>query len=105
MEAAVLLVPYFKSEFGKKVVEGQNVEEGEGMGPRKELFSLLSAQLQHTSTRCDQELYVSGQAGTNTLVTPQGTAFPAEMMVGWKLQVVVNPGLSPETTVGKGRTD
>jgi len=37
----VIICPYFKSEFGTKFSEGHRVEEGEGLGPRKELFTLL----------------------------------------------------------------
>ena len=41
-EKCCIICPYYKSEFGKKVSEGENVEEGEGLGPRKELFAILS---------------------------------------------------------------
>ena len=37
--------PYFCSSFGKKRIEGKQVEEGEGRGPLKEFFELASAEL------------------------------------------------------------
>jgi hypothetical protein len=103
VDGPVLLVPYFKSEYGKKVVDGQNVEEGEGLGPRKELFALLSAQLQQVSTRFDMDgvLHVSGSAGQNVLMAPPGTTFPPEMVVGWKLHVIITQGPTPDTTLGE----
>lgn len=42
---AVILNPYYLSSWGKKKVLGQCVEEGEGLGPRKELFELAARQL------------------------------------------------------------
>ncbi|CAN0234772.1 unnamed protein product, partial [Ectocarpus sp. 12 AP-2014] len=42
---ALILNPYYLSSWGKKKVLGQCVEEGEGLGPRKELFELASRQL------------------------------------------------------------
>lgn len=44
--ASVVVCPYYTSPFGKKTSEGHAVEEGEGLGPRKELFSILALQLQ-----------------------------------------------------------
>jgi actin-related protein len=40
-----IISPYFKSSFGAKSAGGEAVEEGEGHGPRKEFFALLSQQL------------------------------------------------------------
>ncbi|CAM9322479.1 unnamed protein product, partial [Ectocarpus sp. 8 AP-2014] len=42
---ALILNPYYLSSWGNKKVLGQRVEEGEGLGPRKELFELASRQL------------------------------------------------------------
>ncbi|CEG35410.1 ubiquitin-protein ligase [Plasmopara halstedii] len=41
----ISIFPYFKCSFGDKVVNGFNVEEGEGKGPLKEWFTLVGAQL------------------------------------------------------------
>ncbi|CAM9591806.1 unnamed protein product [Scytosiphon promiscuus] len=43
--AALVLNPYYLSPWGKKRVMGKRVEEGEGLGPRKELFELAARQL------------------------------------------------------------
>lgn len=42
---ALILSPYYLCAWGKKRVLGERVEEGEGLGPRKELFELLADQL------------------------------------------------------------
>lgn len=42
---ALILNPYYLSPWGKKKVLGRSVEEGEGLGPRKELFELAAGQL------------------------------------------------------------
>ena len=39
--ASFIVCPYYRVPFGQKYVEGVAVEEGEGLGPRKELFALL----------------------------------------------------------------
>jgi hypothetical protein len=50
--AAIILNPYYKSSYSSKQItvpgttQSVTVEEGEGLGPRKELFSLLAEQLQ-----------------------------------------------------------
>lgn len=41
-DPSLVLCPYYKAPFGQKFVEGQPVEEGEGLGPRKELFAILA---------------------------------------------------------------
>jgi hypothetical protein len=38
---ALLLCPYFQSTFSSKRIQGVLVEEGEGLGPRKELFAMI----------------------------------------------------------------
>ncbi|TMW57456.1 hypothetical protein Poli38472_003381 [Pythium oligandrum] len=43
-----LLFPFFKSAFGEKRVDGVQVEEGEGKGPLKEWFTLVTADLAAT---------------------------------------------------------
>lgn len=43
--AALVLNPYYISPWGRKKILGKRVEEGEGLGPRKELFELAAAQL------------------------------------------------------------
>jgi hypothetical protein len=50
--AAIILNPYYKSSYSNKQItvagstQSVTVEEGEGLGPRKELFFLLAEQLQ-----------------------------------------------------------
>lgn len=44
-KVALILNPYYLSDWGKKKVLGKSVEEGEGLGPRKELFALAAGQL------------------------------------------------------------
>ena len=45
-EAGVItLRAYFKSEYGGKEINGTRVEEGEGLGPRKEFYALASLYL------------------------------------------------------------
>ncbi|CAM9745767.1 unnamed protein product, partial [Choristocarpus tenellus] len=51
LSPALILNPYYRSPWSKKVVDSVRVEEGEGLGPRKELFSLLAAQLQNSWRR------------------------------------------------------
>jgi len=48
--ASFVVCPYYKVPFGQKYVEGSAVEEGEGLGPRKELFALLGAAATRTWT-------------------------------------------------------
>jgi len=42
-ESACVLMPYFESSAGSKIVHGKRVEGGEGHGPRKEFFMTLTA--------------------------------------------------------------
>lgn len=49
-DSSFVICPYYKAPFGQKYVEGDAVEEGEGLGPRKELFSLLAESSIATST-------------------------------------------------------
>lgn len=50
------LNPYYLSPWGKKKVLGKHVEEGEGLGPRKELFDLAARQLCARSRAVPQTL-------------------------------------------------
>jgi len=90
-----LLSPYYCSGYGEKVVEGRRVEEGEGLGPRKELFSLLSSQLQEKwGDVAGVVAVVSGQfqAGSATLVLEElvrsgggGERVNAQSLLGCRL--------------------
>ena len=40
-DTAFVICPYFRTPYGAKRSEGFSVEEGEGLGPRKEMFHLL----------------------------------------------------------------
>ena len=51
---SLVLCPYYRAAFGQKYVDGVAVEEGEGLGPRKELFALLAE-----TARCDWRLLSS----------------------------------------------
>lgn len=44
LATALTLNPYYFCPWGKKKILGKRVEEGEGLGPRKELFELAAAQ-------------------------------------------------------------
>lgn len=70
------IFPFFLSAYGEKVVEGKRVEEGEGKGPLKEWFVLVSRALaskwqvvtddSSTKHNEEQEVVVNG----NKLTTP-----------------------------------
>ena len=56
-EASFVVCPYYRVPFGQKYVEGSAVEEGEGLGPRKELFALFGGAVTRSwtpvvETRC-----------------------------------------------------
>lgn len=53
---SLTLNPYYLSPWGKKKVIGKHVEEGEGLGPRKELFDLAARQLGALSRAVPQTL-------------------------------------------------
>ena len=42
-DTAFVICPYFRTPYGLKRSEGFSVEEGEGLGPRKEMFHLLKS--------------------------------------------------------------
>jgi len=60
--ALIELCPYYKSQYGKKRSEGFAVEEGEGLGPRKELFALITEQLRSPWSCCGDAV-ISFQSG------------------------------------------
>jgi hypothetical protein len=64
-----VICPYYRSEYGRKRSEGVSVEEGEGLGPRKELFVLLSEQFQRKYKKVDEADVVvcSGDKGSSTV--------------------------------------
>ena len=100
--AIPVLVPYFRSAYGKKVVQGATVEEGEGLGPRKELFNLISVQLQQSwalmlPPNGGPDVSSSAEAGSST-VDCQGAEHVA---VGYQLVVKLVVGPTPESSTGR----
>lgn len=66
--AQYILSPYFVSAYGEKVVNGVKVEEGEGLGPRKELFRLLSYQMQEKYRATKETIFLlRAEEGTSTV--------------------------------------
>lgn len=76
-----ILSPYFKSAYGEKVVNGVRVEEGEGLGLRKELFRLVSYQM--------QEKYRTSKGATFIISAEEGASAVKIRSEG---KVVVEPG-------------
>jgi hypothetical protein len=69
--AAIILNPYYKSSYSSKQITAKDstgstksvtVEEGEGLGPRKELFFLLAEQLQS-----QWQPVAAGSSSTNSI--------------------------------------
>jgi len=106
-DRSFVICPYYRSEFGKKISEGHNVEEGEGLGPRKELFVLMSQQFLERHRSVDVVLKgCSGEKGDNTIAYGGSGYALDDVKVG--CLVVVNEGEVGEqkrivTRVNKGR--
>jgi hypothetical protein len=106
-DRSFVICPYYRSEFGKKISEGHNVEEGEGLGPRKELFILMSQQFLQKYRSIDVVLKgCSGEKGGNTISYGGSSYALDDVKVGGL--VVVNEGEEGEqrrivTRVDKGR--
>nr|CCA14823.1 conserved hypothetical protein [Albugo laibachii Nc14] len=56
------IAPYFKSKFGDKMIRSIHVEEGEGRGPLKEWFSLVSISFTQSWKLTENPLQVSGES-------------------------------------------
>lgn len=97
---ALILNPYYLSSWGKKKVLGQCVEEGEGLGPRKELFELASRQLSERWRSPPTGLSSSpvkatarGRTAEVDLVIslsasdPPERAFYSRVKAGWRIKV------------------
>lgn len=102
--AALILNPYYRSPWGKKKVLGRSVEEGEGFGPRKELFELAARQLgerwrspppQPSPSTSPPPITATAREGTAEVElvvcpppdAPDGGAFLLRMKDGWKVRV------------------
>lgn len=99
---AIILNPYYLSPWGKKKVLGKRVEEGEGLGPRKELFELAARQLSErwrfppraSPSSQSPAITASAQEGTaevELVISPLSDAseraFLARVKAGWKVKV------------------
>jgi len=98
----VLLDAYYPSPFGTKAVGGVSVEEGEGQGPRKELFALVSQQLQ------EPWRVVEGAKATVHLSFTPGRAtadvegpLPDELLVGDRLLLDVGASEAAVTVLAQ----
>ena len=70
---ATVICPYYRSDYGKKRSEGLAVEEGEGLGPRKELFVLVSEQFTQKHRKRDGvKVVCSGTKGSNVVSVADG---------------------------------
>ena len=92
MAQSCVIHPYYKSPYGKKLVDGHSVEEGEGLGPRKELFALLSAHVQQ-QWRATASVRVDARPG-EAVIRPSDkageqnrTAFADKLVVGCRVAV------------------
>lgn len=100
--SAIILNPYYLSPWGKKRVLGKRVEEGEGLGPRKELFELAARQLSErwrlpppaSPSSQSPSVTATAQEGTaevelviNPLADASQRAFLARVKEGWKVKV------------------
>jgi hypothetical protein len=79
----VQIYPYFKSQHSRKVVDGFRVEEGEGLGPMKEMYQL-----------CGQSLHrLWKQVGTGEATASEGASVLrisseiAALSIGMRLEV------------------
>ena len=106
-DRSFVICPYYRSEFGKKISEGHNVEEGEGLGPRKELFILMSHKFLQKYRSIDVVLKgCSGEKGDNVISYGGSSYALGDVKVGGL--VVVNEGEEGEqrrvvTRVNKSR--
>ncbi|CBJ26942.1 possible MAPK [Ectocarpus siliculosus] len=97
---ALILNPYYLSSWGNKKVLGQCVEEGEGLGPRKELFELASRQLSERWRSPQTGLFSSPMKATARGRTAEvdlvisfsasdapERAFYSRVKAGWRIKV------------------
>lgn len=91
--SAIILNPYYLSPWGKKRVLGKRVEEGEGLGPRKELFELAARQLSER-WRSPPPASPSSQSPSVTATAHEGTA---------EVELVINPLADASQRVFLGR--
>lgn len=103
---ALILNPYYLAPWGKKKVLGRSVEEGEGLGPRKELFELAARQLGERwrspppmppppSPSVSPPVTATAREGTAEVELvvhappdgPDGGAFLLRVKDGWKVMV------------------
>ncbi|GMH62337.1 hypothetical protein TrLO_g6537 [Triparma laevis f. longispina] len=92
-ERSFVLCPYYRSEFGKKISEGVPVEEGEGLGPRKEMFHLLREGFERKFKAGKILKGGEGEKKDNFIRFGKGVE---EIRVGWMLEM--NTGLPSEFT-------
>ena len=68
-DRSFVICPYYRSNYGRKISEGYSVEEGEGLGPRKELFALISEQFLQKHKRAADASFngCAGEKGHSTI--------------------------------------
>ncbi|KAG9414085.1 hypothetical protein AC1031_013294 [Aphanomyces cochlioides] len=88
------LYPYFLSEYGENIVNGSRVEAGEGRGPLKEWFSIISRELsspwvlQSQAIPSKTPLHILGNKVSGSRIVPQ-----FDLKVGCRLDVdILNDG-------------
>lgn len=98
--SVLTLRAYFKSEYGKKRVNGQQVEEGEGLGPRKEFYSLASLDLS-SAWRGQRRLEgsVAAAKGAST-VTGRDTRFLRDVQKGMRISLGLGDDNKPHNEAG-----
>eukprot|EP00750_Incisomonas_marina_P005033 INCI13584.1.p1 GENE.INCI13584.1~~INCI13584.1.p1 ORF type:complete len:817 (-),score=177.06 INCI13584.1:28-2478(-) len=98
--SVVTLRAYFKSEYGKKRVNGHQVEEGEGLGPRKEFYSLASLDLS-SAWRGQRRLEgsIAAAKGAST-VTGRDTRFLRDVQKGMRISVGLGDDNKPQNEAG-----
>ena len=92
---------YFKSEFGKKRVNGQQVEEGEGLGPRKEFYALASVHLQSMwKGRTKLEGCVAAAKGSTQVTGDAGSRFLRDVQKGMRISIGIGQDDKPQNEAG-----
>ena len=100
--SVLTLRAYFRSQYGKKSVKGHQVEEGEGLGPRKEFYSLASQQLSSSWKAVNAQPLkgaVTAEKGGVT-VTGVGTRFLRDVQKGMRISLGVGQDDKPQNESG-----
>jgi hypothetical protein len=93
---------YFRSQYGKKSVKGHQVEEGEGLGPRKEFYSLASQHLS-SSWKAISATPLQGSVTAEkggVAVMGVGTRFLRDVQKGMRISLGVGADDKPQNEYG-----